>query len=289
LVPHRLQVAIPRFACLGAVVTFALVAVACGDSASTPAASSSKAQSAPDSLNLMHDGELTVGAEMPVKDMIELPYSSPKGFEVDLVAEWAKRIGIPKVKWVNTPFSSVFSPGPKKFDMSVMELTILPERAKVVDFSDPYLGANLSLLARTGTPAANTRTTAELKGLRYGCQVGGTGCDYINDVIKPSRTPREYSTVDVLVHALLNGQIDATVNGVWLMAPTQRQFSDRLTLVGQFTTDDHYGVMFPKGNDSLRRAVNKAIADVKADGTADRLQRKWFPETADLPVLPEGS
>ena len=97
-------------------------------------------------------GQLTAGAEFPVAGFLELPIENPKGFEVDFAKALAEELGVPKVKWVNTPFSGLFSPAPKDFDVAINEITITPERAKVIDFSEPYFDANQGFLVTKGGP-----------------------------------------------------------------------------------------------------------------------------------------
>jgi polar amino acid transport system substrate-binding protein len=104
-------------------------------------------------LELHTEGQLTVGAEFPVKGFVELPIDDPKGFEVDFADAIAKELGVPKVQWVNTPFSGLFSPAPKDFDMAINEITITEERSKVVDFSVPYFDANQGFLIEKGGSA----------------------------------------------------------------------------------------------------------------------------------------
>ena len=81
-------------------------------------------------LDLHTEGQLTVGAEFPVKGFLELPIDDPKGFEVDFADALAKELGVPKVVWVSTPFSGLFSPAPKDFDMAINEITITEERSR---------------------------------------------------------------------------------------------------------------------------------------------------------------
>ena len=45
---------------------------------------------------------------------------------------------------------------------------------------------------------------------------------------------------------------------------------------GEIPTGEQYGVVVSKSNPELTRAINKALADIKADGTMAELQRKWF-------------
>jgi polar amino acid transport system substrate-binding protein len=68
-----------------------------------------------------------------------------------------------------------------------------------------------------------------------------------------------------------------------IAAALKKQYKDT-SIVGQFVTNEQYGILFQKGN-PLRLQVNKALNAMKADGTLKRLQDKWFPGTSKLPVL----
>jgi polar amino acid transport system substrate-binding protein len=120
---------------------------------------SAAGNSAATSLNLKTDGQLTAGAEFPVAGFLELPIENPKGFEVDFADALAKELGVPKVTWVNTPFSGLFSPAPKNFDVAINEITITPQRAKVVDFSEPYFDANQGFIVTKGGPGEAAKST----------------------------------------------------------------------------------------------------------------------------------
>ena len=235
-------------------------------------------------LELQTEGQLTVGAEFPVKGFVELPIDDPKGFEVDLAAAIAKELGVPKVQWKNTPFSGLFSPAPKDFDMAINEVTITPERSKVVDFSAPYFDANQGFLIKKGGPGEGVTDVAGMKDLQFGFQATTTGGDYITDTIKPSKQPREYSTLGAATQALANGQIDAFVMDAPIGAEIVKERGDEVAMTGQFETNEQYGAVFEKGN-PLRAKVNEAIKALTADGTIKELQGKWFPGTEDLPTL----
>ena len=235
-------------------------------------------------LELHTDGQLTIGAEFPVKGFVELPIDDPKGFEVDLGDAIAKELGVPKVQWKNTPFAGLFSPAPKDFDMAINEITITPERSKVVDFSVPYFDANQGFLIKKGSPAEGVDSVAGMKDLQFGFQATTTGGAYIQDEIQPDEQPREFTTLPAATQALANGQIDAFLMDVAIGSQIVKERGDQIAMPGQFITDEQYGVVFEKGN-PLRAEVNKAIEAIKADGRLKRLQAKWFPGTEDLPVL----
>jgi polar amino acid transport system substrate-binding protein len=271
-----------------AVLLAALALAACGDDDDDNGDSGggggggSGAQQA--DLELQTEGQLTVGAEFPVKGFVELPIDDPKGFEVDFADAIAKELGVPKVQWVNTPFSGLFSPAPKDFDMAINEITITEERSKVVDFSVPYFDANQGFLIKKGSPAEGVQSIADMKDLQFGFQAATTGGDYIQDEIQPDKQPREFTTLGAATQALANGQIDAFLMDVAIGAEIVKERGEDVDMTGQFITNERYGVLFEKDN-PLRAQVNEAIEKLRSDGTLERLQGKWFPGSEDLPAF----
>ena len=270
---------------LAAALLAALALAACGgDDDDSGGGGGGSGDSQSSDLNLQNEGQLTVGAEFPVKGFVELPIDDPKGFEVDFAAAIAKELGVPKVQWVSTPFSGLFSPAPKDFDMAINEITITPERSKVVDFSVPYFDANQGFLIKKGGPAEGVTSIADMKDLQFGFQATTTGGAYIQDKIQPDKQPREFSTLGAATQALANGQIDAFLMDVAIGAEIVKERGQDIDMTGQFITNERYGALFEKGN-PLKAQVNKAIEAIKADGTLEKLQAKWFPATEDLPTL----
>jgi polar amino acid transport system substrate-binding protein len=270
-----------------ATVVAALVIGACGGDGGGGGGGGSSPASAGDGARapkLETGGQLTAGAEFPVAGFVELPLDRPKGFEVDLGAAIARELKIPKVKWVNTPFSGLFSPAPKPFDVAINEITITPERAKVVDFSDPYFDANQGYLVKKGGPGEGARTIADMEDLQFGFQATTTGGAYIKDTIRPSKQPREYTTLGAATKALANGQIDAFLMDVAIGSKIVQQLPGDIAMPAQFQTGERYGVLLQKGN-PLRAQVNTAIAALKSSGRLALMQKKWFPGTESLPVI----
>jgi len=276
---------------LAAMLLAALALAACGSDDDDDAGSNGgsgggggDAGSQQAELDLHTDGQLTIGAEFPVKGFLELPIEDPKGFEVDFADAIAEELGVPKVVWVSTPFAGLFRPGPKDFDMAINEVTITDERAQVVDFSVPYFDANQGFLIKKGGPAEGVTTIADMKGLLFGFQTATTGGDFINDTIQPDEDPRQFTTLGAATQALANGQIDAFLMDVAIGAEIVKERGEDVDMTGQFVTNEQYGVVFEKGN-ALREQVDAAIEAIEADGTLEELQGKWFPGTEDLPEL----
>ena len=275
---------------LAAVLLAALALAACGDddddggSGGGSGSGGGGGASQQADLELHTEGQLTIGAEFPVKGFLELPIDNPKGFEVDFADAIAEELGVPKVQWVSTPFNGLFSPAPKDFDMAINEVTITEERSQVVDFSVPYFDANQGFLIKKGGPAEGVTSIAEMKDLLFGFQTATTGGDFINEQIQPNEDPRQFTTLGAAAQALANGQIDAFLMDVAIGAEIVKERPDDVDMTGQFVTNEQYGVVFEKGN-SLREPVNEAIEKIKADGTLEELQAKWFPGSEDLPEL----
>ena len=229
------------------------------------------------------DGVLIVGAEFPSPPFLIPPRENPTGFEVDIADEIAERLGGLEVRWLEVPWTSIFAPGPKRFDMNINETTITDERDEVIDFSDPYFEANQALLVHKGTEAENATTVDAVKGLRLAAQAQTTGLEYIRSEIEPNNEPRVFPTTVAANQALLNRQIDAFVIDVPIAAGLVGENPDDLVIVGQFTTEEQWGIVFEDGSELVPH-VNDALQEMKDDGTLVELQEKWLPGT-DVPEI----
>lgn len=245
-------------------------------------------ESAAEDLRLKTPGRLTVAAEFPSGKFLIPPSSNPTGLEVDIAEEIAKRLGIPDVKWQERPFTTLFAPGEKPFDMAINEISITEERDRAVDFSIPYYEANQALLVRKGGPGASAQSMADVKKLRLGVQATTTGFFYVKDTIKPTQQPRVYDTLPAAKQALLNEQYDAMVMDVPIVADiVKNENPDELEIAGEFITGEEWGILFEDGN-PLRDRVNDVLQEMLDDGTVDEIKERWLPgSTQELRNLGE--
>ncbi len=237
---------------------------------------------APDELPTKEPGVLIVGAEFPSPPFLIPPRENPTGFEVDIANEIGERLGL-EVRWLEIPWTSIFAPGPKRFDMNINETTITEERDQVIDFSDPYFEANQALLVHQGTDAENATSLDQVKALQLGAQAQTTGLEYIRSTIQPEREARVFPTTVAANQALLNRQIDGFMIDVPIAAGLVQENPDRLGIVGQFITEEEWGIVFEEGSELVPH-VNHALQEMKDDGTLTELQEKWLPGT-DVPVI----
>jgi polar amino acid transport system substrate-binding protein len=274
-----------RRALVGLVLTVALVAAGCGggdDNQSSGAQSGGQTQL----QDLVTPGTLTVGTELPAPPFwIGDDYDHlTGGFEVDFAKEMARRLGLNQVKFVEMPFGALVAGSRCDCDIDFSQVTITPERDKVVDFTEPYFEANQGVLARKGIKVTSV---ADAKKLQWGAQINTTGVSFLTDKIKPDKEPRIFDrTVDAFA-ALNAGQIQAILldTPIVLGAVDNKQVKDA-EVVGQFQTGEVYGAVVNRGSKNLD-AFNQVIRQMKADGTRDRLFKQYFAkQSAVPPVIP---
>jgi ABC-type amino acid transport substrate-binding protein len=258
------------------ILALALAAAACGGGDDGDAAGTTSAPAAATDLGLKTPGELSIASDIPYApfEFTDPGSTEVKGFDVDLVNAIAPGLGITKVTFVKTRFDSIILQVRQgRFDMSASSFSITPERAKQIDFSDPYFQANQSVMVQ----ADNTDITSldDLQGKTIGVQRGTTGADLAATV--PGATLKRYDIIDDAFNALAQGRVDGVVNDFAVSAVAAKA-KPQLKVVAQIPTREGYGLVFPKDNPALRDAFNTGLAKIKADGTYDQIYMKWFGE-----------
>jgi polar amino acid transport system substrate-binding protein len=234
-------------------------------------------------------GVLTVATDDPVYTpwFVNNTPSNGQGYESAVAYQVGSLLGFDHkdIKWVTEPFDSSYAPGPKAFDFDINEISVTPDRGKVVTFSISYYDTTQSLVALKSNPIVQRHTTAELKTYLYGDQIGTTGLAYIFDKIHPSRSPRIYNTLDEAVAALQTKQVGAiivdTPDGQYMASSEVKNGVQ----VGQFpSTGEHYGLLFRKGN-PLVSCVDSALTVMTKNGTLARLSKQYLDIYNSVPTI----
>jgi polar amino acid transport system substrate-binding protein len=278
-------------------VTVAIAAAglaACGSSsggtsgATTGAAAASCSNSGIQG-ELYAKGALTIATDKPAYPpwFEDNNPANGKGYESAVAYAVAKQLGFTRgqVHWTYEPFDDSYSPGPKKFDFDVNEISYTAQRATAVTFSDSYYDVQQSLIALKGTPIVTRHSPADLKGYVFGDQIGTTSLAFITSQIQPTHQPKVFQTLNVVKEALQTHQIAALVTDT----PTAQYISSSeipgSLMVGQFpSTGEHYGLLFRKG-DPLVTCVNKALTTLRANGTLAALQKKYLQIYLTVPTI----
>jgi len=285
-----------RLSLLSALVVTAatLTPTLAGASTSAMTPSLSSCQSSIRSLEY-HQGTLTAATDDPgyTPWFVNNSPSNGKGYESAVVYAVAQELGIAKsnVKWTVEPFDASYTPGFKKFDFDINEISYTATRAKAVTFSVSYYNVHQSIVALKTNKIVTHHSPADLRNYLYGDQIGTTGLQYILNHIKPHRATQVYPTLNEALTALQAHQIDAIVvdtpTGQYMASSQLTDAKGKLiaTQVGQFpSTGEHYAMLLQKGS-RLVGCVDAALNALQQNGTLASLQQKWLGIYNAVPTL----
>jgi polar amino acid transport system substrate-binding protein len=231
-------------------------------------------------FKLVKPGVLTVGmdATYPPFEYINETTKEFEGFDVDLMKEIAKRLDL-EVEFKNVAWEGII-PGlvAHKYDCICSAMTITEERAKQVNFSKPYFIASQVIVVRANDD--RIKDVKDLEGKIVGVQLGTTGEYFARDLLKQG-IKFELRTYDTTPDALLdlkNGNIDAVIidNGIALWMAKKCPEDYKVVTGNKTLTYEEYGIAVAKDNPELLKAINKALEEIKKDGTYDKIYQKWF-------------
>ena len=202
------------------------------------------------------------------------------GLEYDLFNEIAKRLNA-TVKWELSSWDVMIQAvRDGQFDVGMDGITINDERKELIEFSDSYLTSQQLMLVRADeTRFADAQAFAADSDLLVGAQAGTTNFYVaVYDVLDGDEAnPRIklFDTFGASVQALQSGDVDTVLmdqtsaNGYIGANP------GAFKIVGGPLGTEDFGFIFTPGSD-LVAPVNAALAQIKADGTMEALQKKWF-------------
>lgn len=264
------------------ILSLSLVFAGCGNS--KQAASSTEAQSSISSAttgteNLLDkikaDGKIRVGTEGTYAPFTFHDNTGKlTGFDVEIAEEVAKRLGV-KPEFVETKWDGMFAGlDSKRFDAVVNEVTIKEDRLKKYDFSDPYIVSRAVLIVNSENN--DIKAFADLKDKKSGQSLTSN----LAEIAKSNGANIvQVDGFNQAIDLLTSKRIDATINDSLSFLDFKKQKPDAtIKVVNEMKTTDQSGILFNKGNKELVDAVNKALSDMKADGTYLKISQKWFGE-----------
>ena len=264
-------------AAFGTVAAGAVLA-GCGNSNATSTDSSSDAKSdEKKGMTLIEDGKLTVVAELgfaPFEYMDEKT-GEPVGFDVDVINAVAEKMGLTASYLPNQKFDTlvpIIKQGGKA-DVSIAAITITDERLESVDFSEPYLDSNQAIVVAKG--ASETEETLNDASKQVVCQGGTTGDEWIGENL-PDAVRVPVDDVTAALTGVQTGLYQAMVVDLPVASYMLAQSFSDLQIVKEIPTGEQYGIAVSKDNPELTQAVNKALEDMKSDGTMKEIETKWF-------------
>ena len=266
------------FMAAAAVSVAALALTACGGSASSAAssvassaASSEAVSSSAAELTTVEAGKLTMAtnAAFPPYEMTT-DAGEFEGIDVDTAKAIAEKLGL-ELQIDDMDFdAALLSVQQGKADIVMAGVTVTDERKAVMDFSDSYATGIQSIIVPTDSDIASPD---DLAGKKIGTQRGTTGYIYCSDDFGDSNVVA-YDNGLTAVQALNNGQVDAVVID---NAPAQEFVAANpgLKVLDTSYAEEDYAIGMAKGS-ALEDAINKALEELKADGTLQAIVDKYI-------------
>ncbi|WLS07013.1 basic amino acid ABC transporter substrate-binding protein [Shinella sumterensis] len=202
------------------------------------------------------------------------------GWEYDAMNEIARRLNF-KVEYQNTSWDAMIQAvSDNQYNIGMTGITIKDDRKEKVDFSDPYMRSQQFMLVRADENRfTDAKSFAALKDGLIAAQPGTspfyTAVYEILDGNEQNPRIKLFETFGATVQALRAGDVDLVLTDSVAAKGYVDSSGGKLKVVGEPLGTEDFGFIFPKGSD-LVAPVNAAIAALKADGTLDALNKKWF-------------
>ena len=200
-----------------------------------------------------------------------------EGIDVEVAAAIADKLGLELVVDNMSFDAALTAVQTGKSDIAMAGITVRPDRAEVMDFSESYATGIQVVIVQEGSPIETVDDLANAEMI--GCQEATTGYIYCSDTPENGGYGEEhvtaYETGAVAVMALVNGQVDAVVIDNEPAKAFVAQNPGLKILETEFAVED-YAIAVGKGNTGLLDAINTAMAELKAEGVFQDIVDKYI-------------
>lgn len=204
------------------------------------------------------------------------------GFDVEIVRAVAKKLGR-KVTFkeynVDGQLTAVRT---GKADIAVNDFSISPARRKSYSFSTAYKHSFSSMVVRKDDNSG-INSWSDLKGKKA---AGEAGTNYQKLAKKLGAIPVNYDNVsnDVYIKDVKSGKTDVILNDYYLQKLAIAAIPDSNLKIQDdmyYMTEENKagtGMVLKKGNTELQKEINKALKELKEDGTLTKISKKFFEQ-----------
>nr|WP_086066531.1 amino acid ABC transporter substrate-binding protein [Bordetella genomosp. 8] len=219
-------------------------------------------------------GTIKIGTEGTYAPFSYHDASGLTGFDVEIGRAIAQRLGV-KPEFVEGKWDGLIAGlDVRRYDAVINQVGINDTRKAKYDFSTPYIASQAVLIVRDNNTAI--KSFDDLKGKRSAntltSNFGKLAQKYGAEVVP-------VQGFNDAIELLLSGRVDATINDNLSFLDFKKHKPDaRVKAVASDKSAEYSesGVLMRKGNPELVAAVNKALADIKADGTYKKISVKYF-------------
>lgn len=274
------------------ILTRRLLALLMGSALALGAGAGAAQEGTPNDPRLVAPGFLTVGTGDPVYPpwMLDNDPAGGEGFESALVYALAGELGFApgQVRWVGLTFEQTIAPGDKPFDFAIQQISVTPQRAEVVGFSQVYFQPEKAVIALPGSPIEGAVSFEDLRGANWGAVIGTTDLIYLETILGVENVAVYDDQIGVF-QAMRAGQIDATVVALpTALFATAVQIPEAgiVALLPADENDRGHGLLFQFGH-PLIPWVDEALGRLIEAGVVEELKNTWLVADPDLPVISE--
>ena len=261
---------------LTAAMALSMLTACGGDKTATTSGSAAPAPTtseagADEGYKLVKEGTLTMATNAQFPPYEYYDGQEIIGIDADIAKAIADKMGL-ELKIEDMEFDSIITSVQNgKADLGLAGMTVTPDRQKNVDFSDSYANGVQSVIVKEDSTIAKID---DLKGKKIGVQLSTTGDLYAAEKYGKDAV-QQYNKGSDAVMALTQGQVDAVI----IDNEPAKSFVEANTglkiLDAEFANED-YAACISKDNAGLTKAVNKALAELKADGTLQKIVDKYI-------------
>lgn len=280
-----------RLGWLAGVVGMVVLAVGCGSSGDSTATTKPVGQTTrtdcPTDFTPIKAGTLSVVTSLPGPGFWVGSDTDPTkltgGYEYEIVQALQDKLCLDHVDVRNVPFDGLVAGTVTGYDVAFSQVTITPDRAKVVRFSAPYFEADQGVLVAAGTKVT---TIDEARALRWGAQAGTTGLSFLTNRLKPKDDPQVFQQFADGTTALQAGQIEAFIMDVPIVLAQAASSDGTQVVAAQFKTGEQYGAILPKDSTNTA-AIDRALDEFRSSGKlAEFAKRALGGDPSAVPVIP---
>ena len=196
------------------------------------------------------------------------------GYDADVAREIAKKLGV-EAEFYEGEWDGLFAGlDGGRYDLLLNGVEITETRQKTYDFSEPYAYAKTVIIVKADSDAI--KSFEDLAGKKTCNSIDST---YMNLAEQYGAEVMGVDSLEETINMVLAGRVDATLNSLDSYAYYMSLFPDaELKIAATYDEVSAVAIPFKKGEDtaSLREAVNKALAELRADGTLKRLSEQYF-------------
>ena len=196
------------------------------------------------------------------------------GIDVEIAGLIAEKLGL-TLEIQDVEFGSIIGGVQSgKFDIGMAGMTVTDERLQSVNFSTSYAKGIQSIIVPEGSEVKSFDDLSAKEDVKIGVQQDTTGDIYITDDLGEDHVIR-FKTGNDAVQALVTGKVDAVVID---NAPAKRYVAanEGLVILETAYAEEDYAICVAKDNTALLESINKALAELTADGTIDAIIAKYI-------------